>query len=171
MRALINQMLQPRRDREGSELIGPVLSSLAEIRDSCPVISSTWSSQMHGISTGAVQFRSVSGTNAVVDGLDVVKMDPADKKLFAAIRNDTPLPSLGSTLPITPPSPANTTVEVLDVGNASAANEVEGTLSEAASTSRRAWSRVPAPGHHEGRDRVRALEEAYARSCTPTSRG
>ena len=131
MRALINQMLQPNEIAKAPGLVGPVLSSLRRDSGFLPGDLVYLVGQMRGISTGAVQFRSVSGTNAVVDGLDVVKMDPADKKLFAAIRNDTPLPSLGSTLPITPPSPANTTVEVLDVGNASAANEVEGTLSEA----------------------------------------
>lgn len=131
MRALINQMLRPSEIAKAPGLVGPVLSSLH--RDSAFSAADLvyLVGQMRGVSTGAVQFRSVSGTNAVVNGLDVVKMDPADKKLFVAIRDGTPLPSLGSTLPITPPSPANTTVEVIDVGNASAANEVEGTLSEA----------------------------------------
>jgi LCP family protein required for cell wall assembly len=131
MRALINQMLRPSEIAKAPGLVGPVLSSLRRDSGFLPGDLVYLVGQMRGISTGAVQFRSVSGTNAVVNGLDVVKMDPADKKLFAAIRNDTPLPSLGSTLPITPPSPANTTVEVIDAGNASSADEVEGTLSEA----------------------------------------
>jgi anionic cell wall polymer biosynthesis LytR-Cps2A-Psr (LCP) family protein len=132
MRALINQMLRPSEIAKAPGLVGPVLSSLH--RDSAFSAADLvyLVGQMRGVSTGAVQFRSVSGTNAVVNGLDVVKMDPADKKLFTAIRNGTPLPSsLGTNLPITPPSPANTTVEVLDAGNASGADEVEGTLSEA----------------------------------------
>jgi hypothetical protein len=90
---------------------------------------------MRGISTGNVQFRSVSGTNATIypNGIqtDIVRLDPADEKLFTAIRNDTPLPDIGTNLPITPPSPANTKVEVIDSGNDSAASEVEGLLSEA----------------------------------------
>jgi hypothetical protein len=131
MRALINQMLQPSELAKAPGLVGPVLSSLHRDSKFSAADLVYLVGKMRGVSTGAVQFRSVSGTNAVVNGLDVVKMDPADKKLFAAIRNGTPLPSLGSTLPITPPSPANTTVEVIDVGNASAADEVEGTLSEA----------------------------------------
>jgi hypothetical protein len=131
MRALVNQMLQPSQLAKAPGLVGPVLSSLHRDSRFSPADLVYLVGKMRGVSTGAVQFRSVSGTNAVVNGLDVVKMDPADKKLFAAIRNGTPLPSLGSTLPITPPSPANTTVEVLDAGNASAATEVEGTLSEA----------------------------------------
>jgi hypothetical protein len=89
---------------------------------------------MRGISTGAVEFRSVSGSQAqITQGgipLDIVKLDPADEKLFAAIRNNTPLPDIGTTLPTTPISPANVTVEVLDAGNTAAANDVESTLSE-----------------------------------------
>jgi LCP family protein required for cell wall assembly len=131
MRALINQILQPSEFAKAPGLVGPVLSSLHRDSAFSPADLVYLVGQMRGVSTGAVQFRSVSGTNAVVNGLDVVKMDPADKKLFAAIRDGTPLPSLGSTLPITPPSPANTTVEVIDAGNASSADEVEGTLSEA----------------------------------------
>jgi len=131
MRALINQILQPSEFAKAPGLVGPVLSSLHRDSAFSPADLVYLVGQMRGVSTGAVQFRSVSGTNAVVNGLDVVKMDPADKKLFAAIRDGAPLPSLGSTLPITPPSPANTTVEVIDAGNASSADEVEGTLSEA----------------------------------------
>jgi LCP family protein required for cell wall assembly len=131
MRALINQMLQPSELAKAPGLVGPVLSSLHRDSKFSAADLVYLVGKMRGVSTGAVQFRSVSGTNAVVNGLDVVKMDPADKKLFAAIRDGTPLPALGSTLPITPPSPANTTVEVIDAENTSSANEVEGTLSEA----------------------------------------
>jgi hypothetical protein len=132
MRALVNQMLQPSELAKAPGLVGPVLSSLHRDSKFSAADLVYLVGKMRGVSTGAVQFRSVSGTNAVVNGLDVVKMDPADKKLFDAIRAGTPLPSsLGTNLPITPPSPANTTVEVLDTGNASGANEVEGTLSEA----------------------------------------
>lgn len=131
IRALINQMLKPTEIAKAPTLVGPVLSSLHRDSGLHPADLAYLVGQMRGVSTGAVQFRSVSGSNAVVDGLDVVKMDPADKKLFDAIRNDTPLPEVGTNLPLTPPSPANTTVAVLDVGNTSAANEVEGTLSEA----------------------------------------
>jgi anionic cell wall polymer biosynthesis LytR-Cps2A-Psr (LCP) family protein len=102
MRALINQMLQPNEIAKAPGLVGPVLSSLRRDSGFLPGDLVYLVGQMRGISTGAVQFRSVSGTNAVVDGLDVVKMDPADKKLFAAIRNDTPLPSLERPYPSRP---------------------------------------------------------------------
>src|SRR4051812_4384940 len=125
MRALINQMLRPTEIAKAPALVGPVLSSLHRDSGMHPADLAYLVGQMRGISTGAVQFRSVSGTDAVVDGLDVVKMDPVDKKLFKAIRTDAPLPDIGTNLPITPPSPANTTVEVIDAGNSGAADEVE----------------------------------------------
>jgi LCP family protein required for cell wall assembly len=131
MRALINQTLKPTEIAKAPGLVGPVLSSLHRDSGFLPGDLVYLIGRMKGINTDAVQFRSVSGTNAVVNGLDVVKMDPADKTLFAAIRTDAPLPDLGTNLPITPPSPANTKVEVIDAGNAAAASEVEGTLSEA----------------------------------------
>jgi LCP family protein required for cell wall assembly len=131
MRALINQMLRPSELAKAPALVGPVLSSLHRDAGFHPADLAYLVGQMRGVSTGAVQFRSVSGSQAVVNGLDVVRMDPADRALFAAIRNDTPLPALGTNLPVTPPSPANTSVEVIDTGDAAAANAVEGTLSEA----------------------------------------
>jgi anionic cell wall polymer biosynthesis LytR-Cps2A-Psr (LCP) family protein len=131
MRALINQMLKPSEFAKAPGLVGPVLSSLRRDSGFSPADLVYLVGQMRGISTGNVQFRSVSGTNAVVNGLDVVKMNPADKTLFEAIRTDAPLPDLGTNLPITPPSPANTIVEVIDAGNTGAASDVESTLSEA----------------------------------------
>jgi LCP family protein required for cell wall assembly len=136
MRALINQMLKPSELAKAPGLVSPVLSSLHRDSGFSPADLVYLVGQMRGISTGAVQFRSVSGSQAVVTQggipLDIVKLDPADGKLFAAIRNGTPLPSdIGTTVPLTPISPANVTVEVVDAGNSGAANDVESTLSEA----------------------------------------
>jgi len=135
MRALINQMLKPSELAKAPGLVGPVLSSLHRDSGFSPADLVYLVGQMRGISTGAVQFRSVSGSQAVVSQggipLDIVKLDPADEKLFAAIRNGTPIPDIGTTLPVTPISPANVTVEVVDAGNSAAANDVESTLSEA----------------------------------------
>src|SRR3954451_22023145 len=135
MRALMNQMLKPTEIVKAPALVGPVLSSLHRDSGLHPADLAYLVGQMRGISTGAVQFRSVSGSQAqVTQGgipLDIVKLDPADEKLFAAIRDDTPLPNIGTTLPVTPITPANVTVEVVDAGNSAAANDVESTLSEA----------------------------------------
>ncbi len=135
MRALINQMLKPSELAKAPGLVGPVLSSLHRDSGFSPADLVYLVGQMRGISTGAVQFRSVSGSQAVVTQggipLDIVKLDPADEKLFAAIRNGTPLPDIGTTLPVTPITPANVTVEVIDAGNSPSADDVESTLSEA----------------------------------------
>jgi LCP family protein required for cell wall assembly len=135
MRALLNQMLKPSELAKAPGLVGPVLSSLHRDSAFTPADLVYLVGQMRGISTGNVQFRSVSGSQATttVGGipLDIVKLDPADEKLFAAIRNGTPLPDIGTTLPVTPITPANVTVEVVDTGNSSAATDVESTLSEA----------------------------------------
>jgi hypothetical protein len=131
MRALINQMMSPAQLAKAPTLVGPVLSSIRRDSGFRPADLVYLVGQMRGLGTESVQFRSVSGTNAVIDGLAVVKMDPADRKLFTAIRNGTPLPELGSSLPLTPPSPANISVEVIDAGNAAAANDVEAALSAA----------------------------------------
>src|SRR3954451_13352338 len=134
MRALINQMLKPADVARAPGLVGPVLSSLHRDSGFSPADLVYLVGQMRGISTGAVQFRSVSGTNATIypNGIDtaIVRLDPADEKLFAAIRNGTPLPDIGTTLPVTPMTPANISVEVIDAGNSSAAADVENTLSE-----------------------------------------
>ncbi len=131
MRALINQMLLPSEIVKAPGLVGPVLSSLRRDSRLSPADLIYLVGQMRGVSTGAVQFRSISGTDKIIGTQDAVVMDPADRKLFAAIRTDAPLPDIGTSLPATPPSPANTTVQVIDSGNKPAADEVEGTLSEA----------------------------------------
>jgi len=135
MRALMNQMLKPSEIAKAPALVGPVLSSLHRDSGLHPADLAYLVGQMRGINTPAVQFRSVSGTNATIypNGIqtDIVRLDPADEKLFAAIRNGTPPPEIGTTLPITPITPANVTVAVVDAGNSAAANEVESTLSEA----------------------------------------
>jgi hypothetical protein len=88
--------------------------------------------QMRGVGTAAVQFRSVSGAGAMVGTQSVIKMDVSSAdKLFAAIRDGSPLPAVGSELPAVAPSEANTVVAVIDAGNASGASEVEDVLSHA----------------------------------------
>ncbi len=132
MRALMNQMLKPSEIVKAPGLVGPVLGSLHRDSRFLPSDLVFMVGKLRGINTPAVQFRSVSGSQFTTEGQDVIRMDPADEKLFAAIRNDTPLPAtIGLNLPVTPPSPANTTVAVIDAGNASSAGEVEGTLAEA----------------------------------------
>ncbi len=131
MRAVINQMLKPSQITKAPGLVGPVLSNLHRDQGFLPGDLVYLVGQMRGVSTGDVQFRSVSGTNAMEGGLSVVKMDAASRKLFTAIRDNAPIPPIGSTLPDVAPSEANTTVLVIDAGNAAGASEVEDVLTRA----------------------------------------
>ena len=131
MRAVINQMLKPSQITKAAGLVGPVLSNLHRDQGFLPGDLVYLVGQMRGVSTGEVQFRSVSGTNAMEGTQSVVKMDQASKKLFTAIRDDAPLPPIGSALPDVAPSEANTTVLVMDAGNPAGASEVEDLLTQA----------------------------------------
>jgi hypothetical protein len=81
--------------------------------------------QLRGLTTGNVEFRTVPGVGGMEGTQSVVLMDPAARQIFAAIRDDKQLGSLGTQLVNTPPSEANTTVEVIDRGAGAAANDVE----------------------------------------------
>ena len=75
--------------------------------------------QLHGISTGAVDFRSVPGnpyaTVQTPKGtVDIVRMKPQANVLFARLREGKPLGDIGKVLQGTPPSPATITVRVFD---------------------------------------------------------
>ena len=132
MRALINQMLQPSEIAKAPGLVGPVLSSLHRDSGFLPADLVYLVGQMRGISTGAVQFRSVSGTQRRrrrprcredgSRGQEAVRRDP--ERHAAAIARERPSPSR-------PPRRRTRPSRCSMSGNASAANEVEGTLSEA----------------------------------------
>jgi LCP family protein required for cell wall assembly len=132
MRAPINQMLKPSQIVRAPLFVAPILSSLHRDADFSLGDLVYLVGQMQGISTGEVEFRSVSGdAYAMVGDLSVVKMDPNAEKLFAAIRENAPLPPIGSALPDVAPSEANTIVGVIDAGNSTGASEVEDVLSRA----------------------------------------
>ncbi|MGZ4109577.1 MAG: hypothetical protein ACXVP7_07815, partial [Actinomycetota bacterium] len=92
--------------------------------------------QLQGISTGAVEFRAVPGTPAVIypswspSGLDVVQMDPVDQQIFARIRQGKPLDNLGLALASTATSEANIVVPVVDHDAGDIATQVETVLSD-----------------------------------------
>jgi LCP family protein required for cell wall assembly len=133
MRALINQMLKPSEILRAPGLVKPVLSSLHRDPKFYPADLVYLVGQMRGVGTGDVEFRSVSGTAGWRENhtQSVVLMDPSSEKLFDAIRNNEPIPSIGSELPYVAPSEANTIVAVIDAGNPQGASEVEEVLSEA----------------------------------------
>jgi anionic cell wall polymer biosynthesis LytR-Cps2A-Psr (LCP) family protein len=131
MRALINQMLKPAEILKAPTLVVPVLSSLHRDFGFYPGDLIYLVGQMRGVSTGAVEFRSVSGTDRLIGTQDAVVMDPSAEKLFAAIRTNSPMPAVGTELPVVAPSEANTVVAVIDAGNPTGAGEVEDVLSHA----------------------------------------
>lgn len=131
MRAVINQMLQPAQIAKAPGLVGPVLASLHRDEGFLPGDLVYLVGQMRGLSTGAVEFRAVPGTNAMVGSSAVVLMDPSAEQIFAAIRDGKPITGVGTQLEVTPPSEANTSVAVIDAGGGDAAQEVEDTLTNA----------------------------------------
>jgi len=125
LRALINQMLQPAELAKAPGLIGPVLASMHRDSGFLPGDLVYLVGKLRGISTGAVEFRSVPGHGGTIGGQSVVLMDASARQIFSAIRDGSPLGDIGTTLLDTPPSEANTTVAVIDDRSGGKANDVE----------------------------------------------
>jgi hypothetical protein len=87
--------------------------------------------QLRGLSTGAVEFRSVPGTPALEGSLSVVKMDTSAKDIFKAVQDGRSITGVGTELESTAPSEANTKVLVLDTGNPTGAAATEDILLKA----------------------------------------
>jgi hypothetical protein len=87
--------------------------------------------QLRGLTTGAVEFRTVPGVAGIEGSRSVVLMDPAARQIFTAIRDGKQLGTIGTELVNTPPSEATTTVEVIDHGAGGAADGVETLLANA----------------------------------------
>ena len=131
MRAVINQMLKPAQIVKAPTLVQPILANLHRDQRFMPGDLVNLVGKLQGLSTGAVEFRAVPGTSDMVGSLSVVKMDPSARQLFHAIEESKPIAGVGTELVRTPPSEANTTVAVMDAGNADGAAEVEDVLSQA----------------------------------------
>ena len=135
MRSVINQMLQPAEFAKAPGLVGPVLASLHRDSRFLPGDLVNLVGQLRGLSTGAVEFRSVPGTPgwAMLGSLrlSVVRMDPSAKEIFKAIADGRSIEGVGSQLESTAPSEANTKVLVIDTGDPDAAAKSEDILSEA----------------------------------------
>jgi LCP family protein required for cell wall assembly len=130
LRALINRLLQPSELIRVPALIHPILRNMTRDEDLSPADLVYLVGQLRGITTGAADFRAVSGTGETIDGLSVIRMDPAAEELFSALRDGGPLPPVGTDLAGTPPSEATIRVPVVEHGQATAATEVERVLSE-----------------------------------------
>jgi anionic cell wall polymer biosynthesis LytR-Cps2A-Psr (LCP) family protein len=135
MRAVINRMLQPSQLAKATSLVGPLLSSMH--RDSGFTVADLvyLTGQLRGLSTGAVEFRSIPGApvNITVGStpVSIVRMDPSAKAIFAAVAEGRSTENVGTGFENTAPSEANTTVQVIDAGDPSSASATEGLLSQA----------------------------------------
>jgi LCP family protein required for cell wall assembly len=131
LRALINRLLQPAELLRVPTLIHPILGNMTRDKGLSPADLVYLVGQLRGITTGAADFRAVSGSGDTIDGLSVVRMDPSAEALFAALRDGTRLPpATGTELAGTPPSEANIRVPVVEHGRDTAAADVEQVLSE-----------------------------------------
>ncbi len=137
LRAVINRLLEPAELLKAPTLVRPVLASLRRDPKLTPADLVYLVGQMQGMTTGAADFRSVPGTveEQVVPWstvpLSVVRMDPAAEELFAALRDGTPLPKVGTSLEGVEPSAATIDVPVVDHGSGGIATEVNAILADA----------------------------------------
>ena len=128
LRAVLNRLLQPQELARAPSLVRPILSNMTRDRDLTIADLAFLVGQLRGITTGAAEFRAVPGYPDVVNGQDVIRMDPSANQIFAAIRQGKQIGDIGTTLLNTPPSPANVEVTVVDHGSGSRADDAEGVL-------------------------------------------
>jgi anionic cell wall polymer biosynthesis LytR-Cps2A-Psr (LCP) family protein len=130
LRAVVNQMLQPSVAVRAPALVEPVLRNLRRDADLLPSDLVYLVGQLRGLSTGAVEFRTVPGVAATIEEKAVLRMDPSADEIFRAIKESRPIGNVGTTLVNTPPSEANTKVAVVDANSGGTASAVEGVLAD-----------------------------------------
>lgn len=136
LRAVINRLLQPSELLKAPSLVRPVLANLTRDSELTPADLVFLVGQLRGMSTGAAEFRSVPGTPGFESPswssipLSVVHMDAAAERLFAALRNGTPLPAVGTGLEGVAPSAATILVPVVDHDSGGLAAQAEQVLSD-----------------------------------------
>ena len=135
LRAVINQLLAPEEIVRAPGLVKPVLANLKRDAD-LPIADLAYLvGRLQGLSTGAVEFRTVPATPDTVlppgfsSEISILRADPSAAAIFRALRNGSALPAVGTEPINTPTSPANIPVAVLDDAAAEVATEVEDILS------------------------------------------
>jgi LCP family protein required for cell wall assembly len=138
LRAVINRLLEPSELIKLPGLIGPVLSKMR--RDDGLSIADLVSlvGQLRGVSTGDVTFRDVPVDRTGIYPVPfppyqlwIAHLAPQADELFRAVRDNYPLPAIGTSFVGAPLSEANITVTVGDQRSGGKAVGVEGILSEA----------------------------------------
>ena len=151
LRAVINRMLEPSMLVRAPGFVEPVLENLRRDAELLPSDLVHLVGQLRGLSTGAVEFRTVPGVAALIDDKAVLRMDPSARQIFRAIREGRPIGAVGIDLVNTPPSEANTRVAVVDAGSGEVATEVAGILADAGfDVSPGVWSPSEAPAGVSG---------------------
>jgi LCP family protein required for cell wall assembly len=131
LRAVVNQMLQPGMVARAPALVEPVLGNLRRDAKLLPSDLVYLVGKLRGLSTGAVEFRTVPGFAAQEGTKAVLRMDPSAREIFRAIKSGRPIGNVGTALVNTPPSEANTRVAVVDANSGATASSVEGVLNDA----------------------------------------
>jgi len=136
LRAVLAKILQPSMILHATTVVPAVLGNLLVdkgLKDAGTAELVYLVHKLQGISTGAVDFRSVPGdpyatVQTSAGTVDVVKLLPQAEELFKRLREGGPLGNLGLTQVGTPPSPATIKVRVFDDRSAGAAGKVQGFL-------------------------------------------
>lgn len=131
LRAVINRMLEPGMLIKAPGFVGPVVENLRRDAGLHPSDLVHLVGQLRGLSTGAVEFRTVPGVAAQIGTKAVLRMDPSARQIFRAIRQGRPIGSVGTQLVNTPPSEANTRVAVVDSSSGGTASQVASLLADA----------------------------------------
>lgn len=129
LRAVINELLQPDQLAQLPFQIEPILQNMErdeglKVADLAYLVG-----QLEGISTGAAEFRTVPGVATTIDGLAVIRLDPAANRMFEAIGDGRPLGSIGTA--VYTRSEATIPVLVVDHASGGKAAEVQDVLSQA----------------------------------------
>jgi hypothetical protein len=131
LRAIVNQILRPSVIVRAPALVGPILENLRRDAELLPSDLVYLVGQLRGLSTGAVEFRTVPGVAASVGTKSILRMDPSAEQIFRAIREGRPIGSVGTRLVNTPPSEANIRVAVVDIESGGTASRAEAFLADA----------------------------------------
>ncbi len=135
LRAVLAKILSPGMVLKAPGLVDKVAASLLVDRHMNLADIIYLTRQLQGVSTGAVDFRSVPSVPSTVDTsagvVDIVKLvQPDASELFQRLSEGKSLGNLGKSLQLTPPSPATIKVRVFDDASAGAALKVQDFLTK-----------------------------------------
>jgi LCP family protein required for cell wall assembly len=135
LRAVLAKVLRPQMVLRAPDLIRRVAGNLLVDRALNLADVIYLSRKLQGVSTGAVDFRSVPTVGDTVQTDDgevaVLRATPEARELFRRLRDGRPLGELGRLQALTPPSPAVVKVRVFDASSGGKAGKVHAFLATA----------------------------------------